>query len=898
MESTRVSDVEVLDDLLHDVDGEGEGDNFEDAEAFFDADIDGEGPEDLSPDHILRQLDAVTTLDDDVQEEFQDSTSTPSSPQELRSDETITSPEPESDAEEKNGSIPQVLTLSPLSGDAVVQGVLDLANNEDTSLQQNTGQGEINESELPTQVETKTEDEEDTVVDEVLDAVVVSPPSHDVEAEEMPSVPPVHETTGETEAKPSASIVLPPPAPVAVVVGSMNPDEDDNDDSDESQGEEDGESAMLPPPLQLTSPDDDDEDILEIDGAVVSSLQIEEKQRMSKFAKPQSLAAKKVESDEDNTLLKALPSNKADRMDEIDLSLGDEIRVAHVTTLEPNSPFSDIHKMAGGPNADATFGISYQSMRKKTDEPHTDENVVKYSLPSGPAFPDEREFENEMELTSDLSFSVSGRNSSNPTENVDDDEFAFDVKRDGDITVLSEDDLKAGRETLEAQKKKEEENLLNELKRATDEEKKLIERTNVMESATKTEDEVVADPDALSLTELHSIYKRGLGDQEVLMDDGDEKETLKNSEASQIPEPIRSTSIMGRIFSQAQGAAETIAEGDEEDGEGETSPNTKGDVGKIAVIDDNNAEAKTEKNNVDESAEWREIKLVQHRQEDSPKFSNSPETASVSYAEAAGYYAKNPDVMQHRDVIVPEDFPSGACWKCLSRPRLTFPGAIDERDRVFCIAATAYDAQNVIVIGMLQTIYRKIMKSSRDVLLIGRHWEDVGFQGTDPSTDLRGCGVLSLLQILHLVESYPDLAHRFHALSQHATRHFPFACMLINITLQCVVSLRSGALYVECNKRSSVLSAMNRLHISLTSQLHDAFQSRSDEIPVIMKDVLNRGQTNPSKVIDEVFDGSTLRPSQPNVVIGPSQRKTSEIKQSDDNLEFTEIGLHAVDGEE
>lgn len=36
----------------------------------------------------------------------------------------------------------------------------------------------------------------------------------------------------------------------------------------------------------------------------------------------------------------------------------------------------------------------------------------------------------------------------------------------------------------------------------------------------------------------------------------------------------------------------------------------------------------------------------------------------------------------------------------------------------------------------------------------GMHWEDVGFQGRDPATDLRGTGVLSLFQIFQFIERH------------------------------------------------------------------------------------------------------------------------------------------------
>ncbi|KAG7394474.1 ELMO domain-containing protein 3 [Phytophthora boehmeriae] len=699
----------------------------------------------------------------------------------------------------------------------------------------------------------------------------------------------------------------------------MNPVEDDSDgDSDVSEGIEEGESASLPPPLSLREEeDDDDDDILEVDAAVVSSLEIEQVQRISnrsRTSERQSLQDKaedNITKEPDNPLLKALPVSKVDST--INFTLGEEVRVAHVTTLEPNGDFSDLHKVAGdtGVKVDGIFGISYQSMRKKNDESKNADDFADeagYSLPSGPAFPDEREFENEVELSNDLVFSVATASSTGPGEKGDrgavgaeDDEFVFDIQETPNADILSDEMLKSRRESLEAQKAKEEEKLLKELKHATDEEKRLLVSNNMPEASvinsTQEANDAVAEADALSLTELHGIYKRGLGDQEVLMND-DEKLATTNSESDQAVPVGRSMSVMGRILSKPYGT-ETIQE-EENDSETEDYEvkDNRSDKTATECPKDKNL---TENGDIDKPSEWKEITLVQHSglQKDEKtgpsstvKQQNSLEAGScITYAEAADYYAEIPDVMQHRNMIVPEDFPRGSCLGCLSRPRLVFDGAIEERDRVFCIAATAFDTRNNVIVAVLQTIYKKIMKNTRSISLIGRHWEDIGFQGTDPSTDLRGCGVLSLLQMLCLVDTHPDLAHRFHTLSQHVTRHFPFACVLINITLQCVVALRTGALYPECNKHSNVFSGMNRLYLALTLHLHDAMQSRTEEIPVIMKDVLDRGRVNPTKTINAAFDGPTLRsPS-----TGVPMKIGGDNKEADTNMQFTEIGLHAID---
>lgn len=53
---------------------------------------------------------------------------------------------------------------------------------------------------------------------------------------------------------------------------------------------------------------------------------------------------------------------------------------------------------------------------------------------------------------------------------------------------------------------------------------------------------------------------------------------------------------------------------------------------------------------------------------------------------------------------------------------------------------------------MIKTIYVKLT-SSNICQRYGPHWEQVGFQGNDPSTDLRGCGILSLLLLIFMLES-------------------------------------------------------------------------------------------------------------------------------------------------
>mmetsp|Transcript_11092 Transcript_11092/g.26932 ORF Transcript_11092/g.26932 Transcript_11092/m.26932 type:complete len:341 (+) Transcript_11092:144-1166(+) len=63
-------------------------------------------------------------------------------------------------------------------------------------------------------------------------------------------------------------------------------------------------------------------------------------------------------------------------------------------------------------------------------------------------------------------------------------------------------------------------------------------------------------------------------------------------------------------------------------------------------------------------------------------------------------------------------------------------------------------------------------------------WKRLGFQGTDPATDFRAAGVLSVKCLLHFAEAYPDryqaMMTRTHGKS--AEESYPFACAGINVT--------------------------------------------------------------------------------------------------------------------
>lgn len=60
--------------------------------------------------------------------------------------------------------------------------------------------------------------------------------------------------------------------------------------------------------------------------------------------------------------------------------------------------------------------------------------------------------------------------------------------------------------------------------------------------------------------------------------------------------------------------------------------------------------------------------------------------------------------------------------------------------------------------SILQSVYQNLIGMTSSCARTGAHWESIGFQGADPATDLRGVGMLGLLQLLHLLTAHHNIS--------------------------------------------------------------------------------------------------------------------------------------------
>jgi hypothetical protein len=95
------------------------------------------------------------------------------------------------------------------------------------------------------------------------------------------------------------------------------------------------------------------------------------------------------------------------------------------------------------------------------------------------------------------------------------------------------------------------------------------------------------------------------------------------------------------------------------------------------------------------------------------------------------------------------------------------PKALEnEKETFFAIAKIPLNNENSLHQQMLLTLYSTLLKTNLECPRFGPHWESIGFQGNDPATDLRGVGMLGLLQHLYFINTYPEISYIVYQISR------------------------------------------------------------------------------------------------------------------------------------
>ncbi|XP_004691431.1 PREDICTED: ELMO domain-containing protein 3 [Condylura cristata] len=227
----------------------------------------------------------------------------------------------------------------------------------------------------------------------------------------------------------------------------------------------------------------------------------------------------------------------------------------------------------------------------------------------------------------------------------------------------------------------------------------------------------------------------------------------------------------------------------------------------------------------------------------------------ISFSEALHHF-QTVDLSSFKKRIQPTIRRTGlaALRHRLFGPPKLHQGLCEERDLVLTIAQCGLDSQDPMHGRVLQTIYRKLTGSKFDCALHGEHWEDLGFQGANPGTDLRGAGFLALLHLLYLVMDSKTLlmAQEIFRLSHHHIQQFPFCLMSVNITRITIQALREECLSRECNRQQKVIPVVNSFYAATFLRLAHVWRTQQKTISdsgFVLKDLEVLAKKSPRRLL-------------------------------------------------
>ncbi|XP_055255662.1 ELMO domain-containing protein 3 isoform X1 [Moschus berezovskii] len=270
-----------------------------------------------------------------------------------------------------------------------------------------------------------------------------------------------------------------------------------------------------------------------------------------------------------------------------------------------------------------------------------------------------------------------------------------------------------------------------------------------------------------------------------------------------------------------------------------------------------------------------------------------PETGSRASMDQPGQLISFSEALQHFQTVDLSSFKKriqptirrtglAALRHYLFGPPKLHHGLREERDLVLTIAQCGLDSQDPMHGRVLQTIYKKLTGSKFDCALHGDHWEDLGFQGTNPATDLRGAGFLALLHLLYLVMDSKTLlmAREILRLSRHhiqvgslplappgkpticvactripeldGKQQFPFCLMSVNITRIAIQALREECLSRECNRQQKVIPVVNSFYAATFLRLAHVWRTQHKTISdsgFVLKDLEMSAKKSPRRLL-------------------------------------------------
>ncbi|GMH36766.1 hypothetical protein BSKO_04639 [Bryopsis sp. KO-2023] len=162
------------------------------------------------------------------------------------------------------------------------------------------------------------------------------------------------------------------------------------------------------------------------------------------------------------------------------------------------------------------------------------------------------------------------------------------------------------------------------------------------------------------------------------------------------------------------------------------------------------------------------------------------------------------------------------------------------------------DHGNKTHVNLLRAIYCAYTGADVAVPTKGAHWTELGFQGSDPSTDLRGGGMLSLWLMYNLHHHNAKNAVRIFKLSTDLSHEFPFAVVCVNATVWTIKALKHASLNSHANRMDSVIQATKDFYVGAMYEFFRCWKRAGGAMSrsgFIMKEVKRRARSSVSEMI-------------------------------------------------
>mmetsp|Transcript_37423 Transcript_37423/g.83278 ORF Transcript_37423/g.83278 Transcript_37423/m.83278 type:complete len:800 (-) Transcript_37423:69-2468(-) len=149
---------------------------------------------------------------------------------------------------------------------------------------------------------------------------------------------------------------------------------------------------------------------------------------------------------------------------------------------------------------------------------------------------------------------------------------------------------------------------------------------------------------------------------------------------------------------------------------------------------------------------------------------------------------------------------------CLAPPELT--AVLKEQQvRLLSLARLSFNDNDPVHFRLLCSLFAAYTGRYVVQPRYGSHWAQLGFQGQDPATDLRSCGMLGLLHLYYLQAHDAFNAAAIYNLSRDREQEFPMSIVSLNITKWTLQMVREGQLSKYANTIGSLVEAAGKFYV-------------------------------------------------------------------------------------